>query len=667
MSTAPPFGTTWDEVPARPTSHAVWTLIVPLCVLFAWFPLGAYWQSDDFIALHYAQDLGRVAHDFVGPQYGAGGVWLFFRPLITLSFWIDQLFGGPHPMVSHLSNTLAHALSAWLVVLLWSRFVGLWAASLAGLLWALLPSHAGSILWAVGRVDSHTTVWILATLWLCCQGIEKHCWKGRWAAVGTFCLALMSKELAVVTPGLVAVLAFAIAAPGQRLRTALVTLWPFVLVLAGYLFARHELLGVWLGGYTAGVFEPIAAAQGLGNYLLDVVNPWRVGGDAAWSAWLTGPGAPGWLRDNLPAECPTWVGTLGYLPIVVALGVALGRRRFRLVAGALVGTLIATVPLAQFLDSDSLQSLRYFYLPTAALVGIFAAAGPLTALFAIAVFALPLLEVRDDYSRAHRDAETMHRLLLEQAADLPAGEPMFVAGLPSINDKGNVVQFHFGVDRLAAPPFVAAGPVVYPLRPALQVPGVFQLPSDPATALPEGTSWFFEGPRILGKLPEAPLPELSVEGVGIDSLDTERLVALAATDGAWDHPDAAFLICDSKEPAYRLTVFTSVGYVSAVVESRTMGQWIRLEGDRTRLNLFGIFRDAKVGLPGTPADQPMIDVLEVPTVADLDPAFPVLVEAGSLDLSTAVPTFATSARTRDLLRFRFDNRFPEFLRGTRGP
>ncbi|MBZ0150551.1 MAG: hypothetical protein K8J09_03395, partial [Planctomycetes bacterium] len=144
-----------------------WFWLLPTIAIAAWWPFAPYWQSDDFLALHYAQDLSRALHDCVGPQYGATDIWWFYRPLITLSFWLDQQLGGATPGVSFWSNVLAHATSTLLVGLIWRRFLGDRAAFAAAAAWAVLPSHLGSIAWAVGRVDSHTTVWCLATVWLC--------------------------------------------------------------------------------------------------------------------------------------------------------------------------------------------------------------------------------------------------------------------------------------------------------------------------------------------------------------------------------------------------------------------------------------------------------------------------------------------------------------------
>jgi hypothetical protein len=119
-----------------------WFWLLPALAAAAWWPDAPYWQSDDFLAIQYANNGARVLADFAGPQYGATDVWSFWRPLITASFWLDQQLGGPFPPVSHVSNVLAHALSALLVAAVWRRFLRPASAFVGALLWALLPSTA---------------------------------------------------------------------------------------------------------------------------------------------------------------------------------------------------------------------------------------------------------------------------------------------------------------------------------------------------------------------------------------------------------------------------------------------------------------------------------------------------------------------------------------------
>ncbi len=214
-------------------------LLVAVTALVAWWSSEAYWLSDDFLAITYAFDPGRALHDFVGPQYGATGMVWLYRPLITLSFALDAWLGGGAPWVSHVSNLLAHATSAALVTALGMRLLGTRPGCAAGLLWAVWPAHAGSILWAVGRVDSHTTVWILLSLWLTVRWLDGGSRAARVGSLLAFAAALLSKELALATPGLVALLGMGLGTP--RARSAVRAALPFALLLVPY-FAVYAAL-----------------------------------------------------------------------------------------------------------------------------------------------------------------------------------------------------------------------------------------------------------------------------------------------------------------------------------------------------------------------------------------------------------------------------------------
>ncbi|HLU40510.1 MAG TPA: hypothetical protein VK081_14090, partial [Planctomycetota bacterium] len=241
--------------PPRATSFRAGCLGVALVALVAWWPLSAYWQSDDFLAVTYAADWRRALADFTGNQYGTPALVWFYRPLITLSFAIDAWLGGADPFVAHCSNVVAHAVSTVLVALLGRRLLGAGPGLGLALLFSLWPAHAGSILWAVGRVDSHTTMWILLACFATVRWLDSG--RGRTLALGAFALALLSKELAFVTPVLAGLLGFALGAPGARVRRAWQAAWPLLVLFAVYLVWRRIVLGRFVGGYQDAAFEPV--------------------------------------------------------------------------------------------------------------------------------------------------------------------------------------------------------------------------------------------------------------------------------------------------------------------------------------------------------------------------------------------------------------------------
>jgi hypothetical protein len=332
--------------------------------------------------------------------------------------------------------------------------------------------------------------------------------------------------------------------------------------------------------------------------------------------------------------------------------------------------LLACAPMAGFFAAaGSPHDLRYAYLPSAVLVGLLAQ-GPrwLTATCVLA--ALPaLVAVRLDVVRADRESAAMHRAVQREAAE-GAAAPMFVAGLPHANAAGSVVQLHFGVDRMLAPPFGPGTTRLYALRPLAEFPGVVRLwpPAGMPFALPMGSTWFFADATALGRAPDAPLlPELVVTGDtdGVIDCASARLLEAArhaVQGGATAGPSFGLRTPGVRPQGFRVTILTANGYLACLCVDHGLGaagegslDVLRfLAGDEHRGIAPAVYATAGTSLAG--------EALVVPTTIDLDPAFPVLVEAGAMQGSEFVP----SHRARRLVTFRFDRGYPAWVRTMQG-
>ncbi len=654
-----------DLKPEQPGLAALprWFWLLPVLAIAAWWPIAPYWQSDDFLALHYAQHLPNALADFVGPQYAATDIWLFYRPLITLSFWLDQQLGGSDPFVSHLSNVLAHGCSALLAGLLWRRFLPTGQAFAAGLVWALLPSHVGSLAWAVGRVDSHTTVWCLLALLLCVRQVERRR-EGLTAARTPMLLAtaaaLCSKELAFVVPPLASLLAFLLANQGPlrtRLAFAARTTLPLWLLFAAYFGLRYAALGRF-GGYLDATYEAWPMMKGLATITANLLVPMR---------WIGGELAIAQLGGS--ALVWTWVAAVPGL-----LAAVLWLRRPRAFGSALLLFLVACAPMAAFFaDPGNVHSLRYFYLPSIVLAGLVAGGGRIVTGLTLLGLLAPFVAMRQTQFTADRESAAMHKAMLREAAE-GAASPMFVAGLPHSNAAGSVVQLHFGVDRLLEPPFGPGSTRLYALRPLAEVPGVIRLapPGDLPFALPQGSTWFFADASALGRATEASPrpPDLTITGdvsdAGVVDLSTQRLFEFTARSPqlfADRAPSFGLRTPGVKPEGYRVTIFTANGYLSCLCFDYDLAGpndgWIDMlrflaEDKRSRQPAITALVGAAWAGEG----------LTVPTTIDRDPEFPVLLEAGSLDRTRG--TFTTTHRARRLLTFRFDRGYAGWVRAVQG-
>lgn len=622
-----------------------WFWALPVMAALAWWPVAPWWQSDDFVAVHYAQAWKHVLADFAGPQYAAPDLWAFWRPLITASFWLDQAIGGAFPPLSHVSNVVAHALSTLFVACVWRRFLGAESAFLAGLLWALMPTHQGSICWAVGRVDSHTTVWCLAAVLVTLRGADRR----EPATPALFALtagALLSKESALVLPAL-ATIAAAARSPAIALAAKLrdgaawtLGAWGALLL---YLPLRWWALGRF-GGYDAAAFDLPAMAKGLVAVLGQLGAPLR---------WI---GVPA----DLPLPPQAWT-TAAALPVAVAVLLTAARRP-RLALAAFAAYLVAIAPVASFLPAaDNPQTLRLQYLPSVALVGLVAGAGRWLAIAALLAFAWPFVAMRGEQIAADRESAAMHRALLREARD-GAFDPMFVAGLPHGSARGGAVQLHFGVDRMLQPPFTEHARRLYAHRPLAVSDSAFRLETEDGVpaALPSGSTWAFAGPGSLAQaLPRIDLPDLPVAGIdgGVVDLTRPVLDAMLPANG----PRPVLTTPGVRAMAHRLTVFTAGGYLATLCLDHAPPEakdgaldfraWFAGDG-RSEPARYGFGGAEFVG-----------EALGVPTTMDLDPTFPCLLEAGTVAADGA---FRPTHRARRMLLLRFDRGFAGWVRKAQG-
>lgn len=155
-----------------------------------------------------------VSDDWVHLWAADRGIFLenpfrFFRPLCSLSYWIDWSVWGRTPAAFHATNVLLAAAAAALVVVAARRFTGDAAlATGAGVAFALHPHHVGTVSWIAARSDLLAAVLVLATL----AAYER--WRASaapralpWGAMALFAAALASKETAATAPVALAAIA----------------------------------------------------------------------------------------------------------------------------------------------------------------------------------------------------------------------------------------------------------------------------------------------------------------------------------------------------------------------------------------------------------------------------------------------------------------------------
>lgn len=355
-------------------------------------PLPAVWRRRDLlwavlaVALALAAFAGTVTGSFLADDFtivdavredGAFARWAgqgepFFRPLVSLLFFLDFQVWGLDPRGFHLTNLFLHGLASVLLGFAAGRLAGRWpsvssdqARSLglvAGLLFLVHPSHLEPVAWIAGRSDLLAAVFALA-----CLGFHLQARSRTTVALSALALAgaLASKESALTLP--LALFALeAVMAEGQTLRQrllyALRATVHLLALLPLYFLVRWRVLGAAVGGYGGEVHlaaDPVLLLDNLFGHFSRSLLP-RLGG----------------------AQLPD--GAVAVLGLAVAAGFWWIRRRrppspedrsWRgLLAAAMLLFVVTVLPALNLrVAPDSTLTERILYLPSA-FVAVFAAA-----------------------------------------------------------------------------------------------------------------------------------------------------------------------------------------------------------------------------------------------------------------------------------------------------
>ncbi|MCX6797809.1 MAG: tetratricopeptide repeat protein [Candidatus Falkowbacteria bacterium] len=133
----------------------------------------------------------------------------YYRPIMTLSLWVDFKLMEALPFWYHLSNIIFHVISAGLLFIFLQRLrlrrTLAWWASVVFLVHPVLSS---AVAWVPGRNDILLTIFILAS-WLFFEAwLRRETW-GAWLGHALFfALALFTKETAIFLPILILVYLF---------------------------------------------------------------------------------------------------------------------------------------------------------------------------------------------------------------------------------------------------------------------------------------------------------------------------------------------------------------------------------------------------------------------------------------------------------------------------
>jgi hypothetical protein len=255
-------------------------LVLIACFVSYWSTLKVGFLLDDFLHLNYVAQAQAghwqgLLHNFYG-NWADSDIMKSYRPLSSLSFFVDYLFWKTNALGFHLTNILLLFGSAFFVALIVLEVTGLSGNRLgtacalwAALLFAVYPLHPEACAWAIGRVDLLCSLFYLASIhsYLRFRLIREPVY--LWASLVCFVLALASKEMAATLPAVIALAELLLVKTtwkGEAKDYSIAKfkyVGLFFIALALYAAFRTALLGAVVGGYGEGGLSVFA-------------NSWRV-------------------------------------------------------------------------------------------------------------------------------------------------------------------------------------------------------------------------------------------------------------------------------------------------------------------------------------------------------------------------------------------------------
>ena len=285
----------------------------------------------------------------------------YYRPLFNV--WLAAVYAvvGAVPGWWHLATVAAHVFVTWLVYLLAARLIGNRTTSaVAALLFGIYPLHIEAVAWISGVTEVQVAGCFLLSFLAYLAWREPGRHRGAWlaASLACFALALLSKETAVVLPGLIFAYQWFDSDAGswsRRLRQSLEQAAPFLLLLIPYFAARYHALGSLANPTGARPLSwVLLTAPSVGwFYLRQLLWPFRI-------------------SEFYDLSLQRHFSLLGVvapaLAVLALLGTAwiAGSRRVKFLIAWLVLPILPVVAAVAFFDSYDYVHDRYLYLPSVA-------------------------------------------------------------------------------------------------------------------------------------------------------------------------------------------------------------------------------------------------------------------------------------------------------------
>jgi tetratricopeptide (TPR) repeat protein len=204
----------------------------------------------------------------------------YYRPVFTVYLMIGWQLFQDYATAWHFANILMHLIAVLLVFLVLEKITGdITLASIATIIFAIHPLRSETVAWISGLTDLILAILLLSSFYLYMFFRETNDKKYLAGSLGLYLLAIFSKEPAATYPLLIG--AYEMFFVNQdspvkaRIKSALTSAAPFLLIACFYFAMRRYSLGFWLNDVhyrhysiiTVLLTEPIVICKYLGLFL----------------------------------------------------------------------------------------------------------------------------------------------------------------------------------------------------------------------------------------------------------------------------------------------------------------------------------------------------------------------------------------------------------------
>jgi tetratricopeptide (TPR) repeat protein len=207
----------------------------------------------------------------------------YYRPVFTIYLMFGWSIFQDSAGLWHFANILMHLIAVFLVFAVVERMMGdVWLAGISALIFGIHPLRAETVAWISGLTDLILAIFLLSSFYLYVVFREKNQKKFLLGSLGLYLIAIFSKEPAATYPLLIAAYEFFFANQGfpvkGKIKSALVSAAPFLLITGFYFAMRRYSLGFWLNDvhyrhyslYEVLLTEPMVICKYLGLFVWPV-------------------------------------------------------------------------------------------------------------------------------------------------------------------------------------------------------------------------------------------------------------------------------------------------------------------------------------------------------------------------------------------------------------